>query len=266
VVISSATISPDATGLFAGALVLGAVFAWEDGRLGVWAPAAAVACSLALKFTHIGALGVAVVYLAVRALQQADLRAWRTDERVRRHAGAVVAVVGVAFVMLAVWSVIQAVVAKLPQAEIPMADSLRGHGFPLADLLGQVNAVVSPLKAPYFAPVLRTPYVLSLNNVLDLAALVAIASTAVFAVARSRERAVALAAGVAMVALGPVTMLSSYVSTNTVTATPTRYGLPILPAVVVAALPAMERTWVRRVVAAVAAVAVLVVVRRLVVA
>lgn len=266
VVVSSSTISPDVTGVFAGALVLAALFAWEDERLGAWAPALAVGFALSLKFTHIGALGVVVLYVSVRLLQQRDLqalRAWRTDALVRRGATVLVACIGTAFALLAVWTVVQAAIAKLPQSQIPMADSLRGDGFPLADLIGQLDAVLSPLKNPYVAPPLRNAYVLAINHVVDLAALVAVASAAVFAPGRSRERAVAFASGAAMVALGPVTMLSSYLSTDTVTATPTRYGLPIVPAIVVAALPAMERTWVRRSVAAVAAVVVLVVVRRL---
>ena len=98
---------------------------------------------------------------------------------------------------------------------------------------------------------------------LDLATLLALASAAVFAVARSRGRALAAAAGVAMITLGPVTVLSTYYGTNAVTPTPTRYGLPIMPAVLLAALAAMERRWVRRGVTAVSAVVVFVVVCRL---
>ena len=268
VIMASATVSPDATGLFAGAMVLTAVLSWEDRRVPGWVPPLAVAGALALKFTHIAVVGVVVVYLAVRALQQCGssargVAAWRTDAMMRRYGGAVVAVVGSAFVMLAVWSVVQAIIAKLPQADIPMNESLRANGFPLADMLGQVDAVVSPLKGPYFSPVLRNRYVVSMNHVLDLGALVALASAAVFAVARSRERALAAAAGVAMIAMGPVTVLSTYYGTNAVTPTPTRYGLPIMPAVLMAALPAMQRTWVRRAVSAVSAVMVLLVLYRL---
>ena len=263
VIMASATVSPDATGLFAGALVLAAVLLWEDGRVPAWVPPLAVAGALALKFTHIAVVGVAVVYLAIRALQQGRPADWRTDAVMRRYAVVVVGVVGSAFVMLAVWSVVQAIVAKVPQAGVPMNESLRANGFPLADLLGQVDAVVSPLKGPYFSPVLRNRYIVALNHVLDLATLLALASAAVFAVARSRERALAAAAGVAMITLGPVTVLSTYYGTNAVTPTPTRYGLPIMPAVLLAALAAMERRWVRRGVTAVSAVVVFVVVYRL---
>jgi len=263
VIFASATVSPDATGLFAGAAVLAAVLLWEDGRVPWWVPPLAVACALALKFTHIAVVGVTVVYLVVRAMQQGALDQWRTDAVVRRYARVAVGVVGAAFAMLAVWSVVQAIVAKLPQADIPMNESLRANGFPLADMIGQVDAVVSPLKGPYIAPVLRQRYVVSLNHVLDLGALIALASAAVFAVARSRERALAAAAGVAMIALGPVTVLSTYYGTNAVTPTPTRYGLPIMPAVLLATVPAMGHAWVRRAVATVSAVTVLAVVYRL---
>jgi hypothetical protein len=61
-----------------------------------------------------------------------------------------------------------------------------------------------------------------------------------------------------------VTVLSNYFSSTTVTPIPPRYGLPLVPAALVCAVPAMERPWIRRPVVAFAAVATLLVVQRMV--
>jgi hypothetical protein len=264
VIFASSTTSPDASSLLAGAAMLAAVLWWEDDILPAWVMVPAVAFTLGLKFTHIGAIGLVVVYLAVRAVQQAPLATWRHDPVYRRYARSVLLVLATSFAMLAVWTGIEKVVAVASSDQIQMTQTLHTDSFPAAQVLENVDATFSPLQAPYFTPVLRNQYVIGLNHVLDVSVLLAVASVAVFAAARTRERALGFATAVAMLTLGPVTVVTNYVSSSAVTSIPSRYGLPIVPAALVCAVPAMERPGIRRSVAAFATLAVLIVVLRMV--
>ena len=264
VIFASATTSPDASSLLAGAAMLAAVLLWEDDVVPAWAVALAVAFTLLLKFTHIGAIGLVLVYFAARALQQAPLASWRSDAVYRRYGRAAALVLGSAFAMLLMWTVVQKVVAIAPSSEIDMTTALYTDSFPVAQVFENVDATFSPLRTPYIAPVLRNQYVIGLNHMLDVSVMLAVASVAVFASVRSRERALAAATAVAMLSLGPVTVILNYINSSAVTSIPSRYGLPIVPAALVCAVPAMDRSLVRRSVGVFAAVAVFLVVQRLV--
>ena len=245
IIFASATTSPDASSLLAGAAMLAAV-------------------TLLLKFTHIGAIGLVLVYFAARALQQAPLASWRSDAVYRRYGRVAALVLGSAFAMLLMWTVVQKVVAIAPSSEIDMTTALYTDSFPVAQVFENVDATFSPLRTPYIAPVLRNQYVIGLNHMLDVSVMLAVASVAVFASVRSRERALAAATAVAMLSLGPVTVMLNYINSSAVTSIPSRYGLPIVPAALVCAVPAMDRSLVRRSVGVFAAVAVFLVVQRLV--
>ncbi len=265
VVFASATASPDATSLLCGAAMLAAVVLWDEGIVPVWALGVAAVFTLGLKFTHVGAIGLAVVFLAVRSAQQAPPAEWRSSSVYRHYGRALAVVLGSAFGALALWTIVQSVLAIEPEGNIPMVQTLRADEFPASQLLEQVDATFSPLQTPYYAPVLRSHEIIGLNSVLDAAVLVAVASVAVFSIARSRERAVGAATAVAMLTLGPVTVLSNYFSSTTVAdPIPARYGLPLVPAAVLCAAPALERRWVRVGVAALATVAVALVLQQLI--
>ena len=265
VVLASATISPDSTAVLAGAAVVAAVWLWDEGVVGAWVPGAVTVIMLALKFTHVGAVVFAVAFLAVRSLQQAPLAAWRDSPVHRRHLRAAAVIAGSALAALMVWTVVQRVVEVEADPVIPMAEAMRATEFPTAQLFEQIDAGFSPLQNPYFTPPLRVPYLVGLNHVLDTAALLAVGSAAVFAAARSRERALAAATATAMLALGPVTVLSNYVTSSTLAVPiPPRYGLPLVSGAVVCAVPAMQRRWIRVGVTTLAAIVVALTVQRLV--
>lgn len=264
VIFASSTTSPDASSLLAGAAMLAAVLLWDDDVVPVWVLAPAAAFTLLLKFTHIGVIGLAIAYVLVRALQQAPLASWRHDPVYRRYARAALVVLVSSFAMLVLWTGVEKAVEVAPSSEIDMTQSLHTDSFPAAQVLENVDATFSPLRTPYITPVLRNQYVIGLNHVLDVSVLLAVASVAVFAAVRSKERALAMATAVAMLTLGPVTVVTNYVSSSAVTSIPSRYGLPIVPAALLCAVPAMDRAWVRRSVAAFAAVAVMIVLVRLI--
>lgn len=111
VIFASSTTSPDATSLLAGAAVLAALLLWEDDVVPAWVTAAAVAFTLGLKFTHVGVIGLAVLYLVVRAMQQAPLSSWRDDAIYRRYGQVALFVVGSALAMLAAWTGIQSAIS-----------------------------------------------------------------------------------------------------------------------------------------------------------
>jgi hypothetical protein len=265
VILASSTITPDASALLTGGAVLAAVWLWDEGVLSHWVAAIAVAVTLAMKFTHVGIVAFAVVFLAVRSLQQAPLEAWRTSPVHRRHARAIGAIVASTLAMLVLWTGIQRLVAVEAESEISMVQTFKTDEFPSSQMLGQIDAGFSPLQAPYFDPLLRIHYLVSLNHVLDTAMLLAIGSVAVFAAGRTRERALAAATAAAMLALGPMTVLSSYVSSGSVSVPiPSRYGLPLVPGAVLCAVPAMQRRWTRVGVVTFAVFAVALTVQRLV--
>jgi hypothetical protein len=260
---ASSIINPDTAGLLAGGILLTAVLRWEQERWPIAVPLVASVFVILLKFTNIAVIGLVLLYLMGRAIQRYELGARLADVELRRTVRLLVLVVVTALGTWLVWSVVQSVVALVPASAIPMNEALKANHFPAYELIREMRSELTPFNNPYLPPFLRVTSVISLISLVDLAALVAMGGAAFVRPPGSSTRALAGACFGSMIMLGPVIAVSTYVSNGVVISTPARYGLPILPALLLVAAPLVDRRVAARwLVAALAAASVALVLTR----
>lgn len=254
---AAATVNPDATALAAGAAMLLGIVRWEARRWPAILPVAFGALAILLKSTNVVAVGAAILYVAGRHAQSlwaqrhaqdvaaveesADVSASQRTSSLSaslRIAGAMVGAVALASLA---WVVVQGSIAKVPNDQIPMARQFEVDSISLRDIGGEAGAAVSPLQAPYVPAVLRTSPILSAVGVVDAALLAGVVIGAVYAGARSRRGALALASLVAMAAAGPLFVIINFAFVGTFVEIPSRYGLAVVPFALAAASVALDR-------------------------
>jgi hypothetical protein len=232
---TTATINPDATALFAGAAVLFAVLRWERG--GRWWPAALTAAfAVALKSTNIVALGLGVLYLLIRQVQQGRETRWGTVDRaaLRRILLVLASMVAGAGVVALVWVAYSASVARVPTLEIPMAAQFHVDSLSIRQLLSNLDSGITALNTPYVPAEVHTAWIDQISILVDRFFLVGVGIAAFASPVGSRMRALGIAAIVACFAVGPTFVLANFVLQGTYVGIPRRYGLSIVPALAVA--------------------------------
>jgi hypothetical protein len=250
---ASATINPDAMALLAGSALLLGVLRWEAGRWPAWVPAATAAAAILVKSTNVAAVGAAILYVVARHVQArrhaqrppldaagvapAVARVGQTAD-VLRVVGALIAAVAVASVA---WVAVQAQIAEVPSAQIPMVQRFGVDHLAVGDAVGQLGASISPLRLPYIPEVLRSPSVVSAVGVVDTALVAGLLVTIGYAAAGARRRGLAFAALATMAAAGPLFVVINFVFVGTFVDIPPRYGLSAVPFALAAASVALER-------------------------
>jgi hypothetical protein len=254
---ATATVNPDAGGLLAGVLLLTAVLRWEHGRCPLVVPVAASVFVILLKFTNIAVIGLVLIYLLGRAYQRhqpavlalgggADLRARFTDPELRRVLRLAVVIVVAALGTWLLWSIVQSMVALVAANEIPMNEGLKANHFPTYELVREMRSELTPFNNPYLPPFLRVASITAMISLVDLGSLIVMGGAAFVRPVGSATRSLAVACFGAMITLGPVIAISTYVSNGVIIPTPARYGLPILPALLLVAIPLVDRHAVTR--------------------
>lgn len=232
---TTATINPDATALFAGAAVLLAVLRWERG--GRWWPAALTATlALALKSTNVVALGLGIVYVAIRHVQQGRDTRWGTSDRAALRNSLVMVgsmLAGAAAVAL-VWVAYSSSAARVPLLDIPMAAQFHVDSLSVRQLFANLDSGITALTTPYVPAEMHTLWIDQVSILVDRFFLIGVGIAAYASPAGSRMRALAVAAIVACCAVGPVFVLANFVLQETYVGIPRRYGLSIVPALAVA--------------------------------
>jgi hypothetical protein len=232
---SNAVITTDATALLAGAAVLYAVLRFERGA-SAWPAALAAMLAVALKSTNVMAVGVAVLYLLVR---------WMQDRGpLQRRAIAVGAMSAGAVVVAGAWAVYSSAAARVPLLTIPMERRFHVASLGVREFGRNLAAGFTPMT-PWHIPVeIRAFWMPSVAQLVDHLFLAGLVAAAVFGLARSRERALAVAVLISLLLAGPVFVLVNYVGTSTYVDIPHRYALSVLPAIaaVVPVLLADRRT------------------------
>ena len=238
-----ATINPDSTALFAGASVLLAILRWErTGRW--WWPALAAVLALMLKSTNIIAVGLGILYLAIRHAQTRrpvadgeppdpasdEPRAgWRPFLRVTLSMAGGVAVV--AFV----WLVIGSAIARVPSGDIPMQARFHVDSIGAAEFLTNSVTGFTPLNTPYVPVELATAWISPVAVLVDRLFLVGLGVAAFAAGAGSRLRAMALATLMALALVGPgFVVVNFFLTDGMYVEIPRRYGLSAVPGMAIA--------------------------------
>ena len=252
---ASATVTPDATALAAGAGALLAVVRWESRRASwVW-PAVAVGLAIACKATNAIGVLVAFAYLGIRFLQQRREESEPTvasdasavDVTTRRDAHELARVVagmlaGVAVVSVG-WLAMARAAQEVDPATLPMLKRLHVDELEYDDVRADLTAGFTPLNGAYLPPFLRESGGVKTLNVwgnvvVGAGAVVGLAYSA----ARSRLRAISIAALIVAFVAGPALVVANYVLSDIYTPIPPRYALSLLPALLVAcAVPLANR-------------------------
>jgi hypothetical protein len=243
---ASATVTPDATALLAGALMIAMTLLWERGSVPVFALAVAAAFVVSLKMTNVLSVVACVIYLLVRGW---TARARKHD----REMGFDVVPSGLASVLVAstmlvgatilaalAWGVIRELLAVAPTN--PMIEAFRTNRLGMDQVLGESMAMVSPLRNPAVPPFLQTSLLFVVARLFE-AALLAGTFGGLFAGSRiGRTVALAAGGGLTMLAGGALLTVAIFVlGGGFFTGIPPRYGLSLIPFLAVALAGSLRR-------------------------
>ncbi len=245
---ATATVNPDGSAVAIGAAILWAVLRWERNALSAWVPVGLAALAAGTKVTNLVGVAVVVVYLGLALLSERRLTVpvvpgsrptwwFSLAPRLRLILEMMAAVAAISVV----WFAAQRFLQVLDPAEIPMVARFAVDDFPVAQLAGAWHQTVSPLQGPYLAPFLRTDAMVVTSGFVDLLVMAGAVAGAVLARRASRERRLAIAALVLAVAIGPLIVVFNAVVQGIYVVIPPRYGIALVPALVAASLPALER-------------------------
>ena len=253
---ASATVNPDATSITIGAVTLLVVLRWEAGRASPWLLAAVAAAAMFTKATNLMGVAAAALYILFRWVQarRGEVEAAGPVEPGSAAAGTsprlatrpVVAVLVMAAVAGAVtagtWAVATAAMARMDQSEIPMAQRFHVDSLTLDQVVDSVPTALSPLRDPYLPAVIDGPFLRVADSLVDKLLVAGLVAALLMSVAGSRQRALAGATLVCLLALGPFFVVFDFYATHGYFVVPPRYGLVLVPFMGAAVAAACERT------------------------
>ena len=278
---ASSTIQPDGSALAAGAAMVLATMRWEQRRWHWIVPALVGTLAVSLKITNGLVVGLCVLYLILRYVEDRLAERGATDVAADADAASAPSaasaaspdaepstiavrtrVVNVAFIVGAVvvaalaWSVLQRVIQKFPGTDLPTNKIYEVSRFPFHPFLDSLGAGFSPLHNPYLPALTTTRTVLRAWPIVNGVLIAGTIIGAVWAGRGSRLRALGGAALFAMLIVGPVFTLTDYTLFGVYYpgGIVPRYGLSIVPAAALVASLCLARSrWLRYGVAALAA-------------
>jgi hypothetical protein len=222
---AAATVNPDTTALAAGAAIVWATLRWERGKLHWIVPAAVALLAVGLKATNALGVGLCLIYVFWRWAQQR-----RSKERPRYGLLVVAVLVGVV-VAVAVWSIVQSALALVPNDAIPMVQRFKVKSVNIDEITDAWDAGWSPLRMAYIPGFFSTWPVRSFAKVIDVVFSIGVVASVVVAARWSRDRALAGATALTLLAFGPGLVLANYMLNGNVYAgAPARYALSAVPA------------------------------------
>jgi len=252
VIHASSIVSPDATSLFGGALVLIATVSWEQRTWPTWALLASGFLAGMLRSTNLLAVLAGCGYLLVRAIQA------RKDRPVlRRTMAGVVGLGASGIVALVGWFVVREVVAIT--GPVPIAEWFGAPRLEVGDLVAGASALVTPVQNALVPAFLATRWVPLVQ--VSLHWMMALTSVATFAFpgmpARLRSMAMGGIVGMTIGGLGLVAL--QFLVFGIALDVPTRYGLSLLPVLGVVVAGASDRRFFRWVPVALAGFSLLII-------
>jgi len=256
VLLSSAIVNPDATGVTIGALTLLVVLRWEAGRASPWLLAIVAAAAMLTKATNLIGVGAGVLYILIRWVQARRGEIEAGDGLAAASPGGtanprlatrpVLGVLAIAVVSGAVaagaWSVATGAMARLDRSEIPMAQRFHVDGITVDQVLQSVPTGLSPLREPYLPPMIDGTALRVAVSLTDKLLVAGVVAALLMSVAGSRQRALAGATLAGLVALGPFYVIFDFYATHGYFEVPARYGLALVPFMGAAVAAACQRT------------------------
>lgn len=241
---ASATVTPDATALLAGALMIAVTLLWERGAVPAFVLAVAATFVVSLKMTNVLSVVACVIYLLVRgwtARTRKHERGMESDV-VPAGLGSVLAasgmLVGASIVAALAWGIIRELIAVAPTN--PMIEAFRTDSLGVDQVLGESMAIVTPLRNPAVPPFMHTSLLFVVARVFEVALLVGTFGV-LFAGGRIR-RALAAGGGFTMLAGGSMLTVAIFVlGGGFFTGIPPRYGLSLIPFLAVALAGSLGR-------------------------
>ncbi len=255
IVLMSSTITPDASNMLVGAVIVAAVIKADKG-LSRWTVVCLVAAGLissGIKLQNVIGLAPPFLYLVLRAA--ADARAMEPGRRIvsalrSRFALSAGLLVVPAAVVAVGWSAVWAAAAEVPPDELPAAGLLAGDPLGLAYL---AFGDFLPPTAFYQAESLVRLPVLAWSQVTDWliigALFTAIVAAAVTGLSTGRLRELSAwswACVVAGVLGGPVLVALSYLTLGTAFPIPERYGATMLIPMILVVAGIASGVWAQR--------------------
>ena len=278
----AAIINPDVTAAAIGAAILLSVLAWERRRVPLIVPGLVAGGAILMKSTHMLAVIAMLIYLAVRWAQQrwpgpersdgpslesgprattspatvtesgpAVLTApatatepARTPMDLFRAAVSMVIGMGVASGVLVR---LQSAAKLIPSKDIPMNVRMRVNSFQTVRVADSVTW--SPLVDPFVPHNLVTNWVSSIYLIGTFGLPVLAATAGLLGHTGSRTRALAIASLATLALGGPLFVVIFYFTSEVYTAVPSRYSLSLVPLLLVAAAPVVDRPIVRQIAA-----------------
>jgi hypothetical protein len=245
---ASATINNDTTALVAGGGVLLAALAWEKGRVPWFVVPIAAVIAVALKVTNVIGVGAVVVYLLVRVLPR------EPDLSRRLLAGMAVGVTAAVGVVGLAWVAWHDNLARAGPLANPNIARFQTGSLALSQVLGQLDAGVTPIRDVAHVVFLNLTVLTAAVLLLNWLLLGASVGAATFGARASRAEALGIGALVAIVATGPLFVISNYVSLSMFASIPGRYALSAVPVLAVVLALSLRKQWVLGVVGALALV------------
>lgn len=257
----SATVTPDVGSLLVGGLALWLVLLWEKHPSRWWLPPLAGLVAVAIKLQNAAVVLVLVLYLLLRAVRRWRPEGGSSGRLVRSpHLLALLALGAAAVVVAGVWSGLVAAGARVDPNDLPMSALGATHTFPLHGVVLALGGFLPPTDPAYVPAALAAAPALSYAKVTAWVLIAGVVSWAVFAVeanggaaggaassgaVQAGSRLVDLARAVLVVAIlgAPLFVVLNYVLYRQYYDVPPRYGMTLLPAMLVLAAAAARRRW-----------------------
>ncbi len=259
------TINPDGSAVAVGAAALWAAARWERTKRGAWMLVVVGAIAVMTKFSNLAGVAIALIFILVPAIRPTfrrvrltGLRSLGSDSDDRQR----ILLVGISGLLVAVASIAlrigQAIVQVIPPNELPMAAPTIVEHLPAIQIAASWRVGLSPLQAAWFASFLQTALVRTLIPIVDFAVIAGAVVGGAIAAVGSRARRLAWCTLGVGVAFGPAFAMFLYFVQGVTISIPPRYGLSMVPALVVAAIPLLRIRlgfWIGSLLASVAAIA-----------
>jgi hypothetical protein len=155
-----------------------------------------------------------------------------------------------------VWVALNSAVARVGPLANPNTRNQQACCLSFEQVLGQVQATVTPARDPYFVSFLQNNKIRTINQLTDWALLGGAVGLAAFAGRGSRGEALAAASIVCMLATGPLLTVTNFVFQGAVYAIPSRYGLSLMPALAACLALSLDKRWTQACVSLLAGVSV----------
>jgi hypothetical protein len=246
IVHATATVTPDATALLAGAVMIAVTLQWERGSVPALVLAVAATFVVSLKMTNVLSVLACVIYLFIRGWTARTSKSESGTESVAASAGlasvlrASAMLLGGSIVAALTWGVIREVIAVAPTN--PMIEAFRTERLGIGQVLGETMAMVSPLRNPVVPPFLLTSLVFVVARLFEVALLAGTFGVLIAGGRIHRVGALAAGGGLTMLAGGSIlTVVIFVLGRGFFSGIPPRYGLSLIPFLGVALAGSLKR-------------------------